>query len=114
VDLEHTAIPTLECWPAKIYTVDLNSLRDNVFCQAFQKRFLGLHFIECGIDKVDAQHADGLLLEDFVCSAATREICLCNQCSGWIIEGLCRRSKQWFFDAPAEHSFRPDTIGVRQ
>src|SRR5712664_2887569 len=26
--------------------------------------FLGLHFIKCGVDKVDAQNADGLLLED--------------------------------------------------
>src|SRR6266481_1795817 len=32
-----TAIPTLECWPAKIHVVDLDSLRDDVLCQALQK-----------------------------------------------------------------------------
>ena len=37
VDLELTAIPTLECWSAKIYIIDLDSLRDDVLCQVFQK-----------------------------------------------------------------------------
>src|SRR6266550_3459361 len=46
VDQQGTAIPILECRPAKIYVVDLDALRDNVLRQAFQKRFLGLHFIE--------------------------------------------------------------------
>jgi len=32
VDQQGTAIPTLECWPAKIHIVDLDSLRDDVLC----------------------------------------------------------------------------------
>src|SRR3984893_8781078 len=64
LDHQGTAIPTLECWPAKIHVVDLDSLRDDVLRQAFQKGFLDLQFIERGIDEVDAQNTDGLLLED--------------------------------------------------
>src|SRR5580700_4722690 len=63
VDLQSTVIPTLERWPAKIHVVDLDSLRAYVLCQACQKWFLSLAFIERGVDEVDAQNADGLLLE---------------------------------------------------
>src|SRR5450631_905292 len=64
VDQQGRTIPTLECRPAKIYVVDLDSLGDDVFCQAFQKRFPGLPFIERGVDEVDPENTDGLLLED--------------------------------------------------
>ena len=37
VDQQGTAIPTLKCRPVEINVVDLDSLRDDVLCQAFQK-----------------------------------------------------------------------------
>src|SRR5580698_4840339 len=64
VNQQGTAIPTLECQPAKIHVVDLDSLRDEVLAQAFQKRLFALHLIERGIDEVDPKDTNGLLLED--------------------------------------------------
>src|ERR1700722_7844437 len=64
MDEQGATIPTLECWPAKIYVVDLDPLCDDILRQAFQKGFLGLRFIESGMDEVDAQDPDGLLLEN--------------------------------------------------
>src|ERR1700761_510789 len=52
LDEQSTAIPILKCWSAKIDIVDLDSLRDNILSQTFQKRFPGLHFIKCGVDKI--------------------------------------------------------------
>src|ERR1700722_4432637 len=63
MEQQDTAIPTFECRPAKIHEVDLDSLFD-VLCQACQKRFLGLQFIERRVNKIDAENADGFLLEN--------------------------------------------------
>src|ERR1700744_1467524 len=62
VNLQGTAIPALEGCPAKVHIVDLDSLSGDVLHQALQKLFLGLAFIERGINEVDSQDADGFLL----------------------------------------------------
>jgi hypothetical protein len=50
--------------PAKIDVVDFDALLDDVLCHAFQKRFLGLQFVERSVDEIDAENTDGFLLKD--------------------------------------------------
>src|ERR1700675_2837433 len=64
VGQEGTAVPSLECGPATIGVVDFDTSLDDVLCHAFQKRFLGLQFVERSVEEIDATNPDGFLVED--------------------------------------------------
>ncbi len=62
---EHSAaIPTFKRRPAKIDVVDLDAFVDHVFAQARKKRILGLQLVVRGVNQIDAENADGFLLQD--------------------------------------------------